>query len=152
MPKNNAWRWAMYPELHDRVSALLEEDGLHFKFYNVDDDTCHIEAYDTNIMGLFTCNQKNCRTKRWSSKKVSITIRMYSEDRYNARVYSQHCKACNSCSRPMLDEKSYVDRVVYRIKKWKGVDVTPPHYSKDAKGGHESALCEGCRAGHCLEG
>lgn len=45
-----------------------------------------------------------------------------------------------------------MERVAYRIKKWKGVNVARPYYSRDAKGEHESDLCEGCKAGHCNEG
>lgn len=142
----------MYPRLHNKVSQLLGKDNLRFEFHDVDDDKGHVETYDTNIMGKFTCNNQNCKTDGWSSKKIAITIRMYSGNRYNARVYSQHCKACNSCSRPSLDEESYVERVAYRIKKWKGVSVARPHYSGDAKGEHESDLCEGCKAGHCTQG
>ncbi|KAI3567863.1 zinc-binding domain-containing protein [Fusarium oxysporum f. sp. albedinis] len=116
MPRINSWRWSMCPQLHRKVSPLLSKDNLRFKFHNVDDDSTCIKSYDTNVMGRFVCNNRKCATNGWSSKKIAITIRMYDNERYNVRVYNQHCKACNSTSRPLLDEKSYADRVAYRIK------------------------------------
>ena len=51
----------------------------------------------------------------------------------------------------MLDE-SYAERVAYRLKKWCGVEVEPPHYNPEPKGPpHEIELCEGCKDGHCAE-
>ncbi|KAH7129378.1 zinc-binding domain-containing protein, partial [Dactylonectria estremocensis] len=151
MSQSNSWKWSMYPKLHTNVSRLLKEDGLQFEFHGIDDDKTCIEKYDTNVMGRFTCNNHKCSSNGWPSMKIAITIRMYPGNRYNARVYSQRCRACNTPSRPFLDKKSYADRVAYRIKKWNGVDVDPPHYSGDPRGDHEKDLCEGCRAGHCSQ-
>lgn len=149
MPRNNSWKWSIYPKLHANVSRLLKKADLQFEFNDVDDDKTCTEAYDTNVMGKFTCNNHKCNCNGWSSKKIAITIRMYQDKRYNARVYSQHCKACNTPSRPYLDTESYADRVAYRIKKWNGVDVDPPPFSRNSGGKHETDLCEGCKAGHC---
>ncbi|KAF4455862.1 hypothetical protein F53441_1894 [Fusarium austroafricanum] len=140
MPRINSWRWSMYPQLHRKVSPLLSKDNLRFRFHNVDDDSTCIKSYDTNVMGRFVCNNRKCANNGWSSKKIAITIRMYDNERYNARVYNQHCKACNSASRPFLDEKSYADRVAYRIKKWSGIKLDPPHYSGEFTGEHEKDL------------
>jgi hypothetical protein len=149
MPRTNSWKWSMYPQLHRKVSRLLSKENLRFRFHNADDDSTCIKSYDTKVMGRFVCNNHKCATNGWSSKKITITIRMYNNKRYNARVYNQHCKACNSTSRPFLDEKSYADRVAYRIKKWSGIKLDPPHYSGEFTGEHERDLCEGCKAGHC---
>lgn len=144
-------RWSLYSSLHSDVSRLLEEDGLHFNFYGVDDaENCTME-YDTNIMGRFVCYNRACNAGGWSSKKIAITIRMYSRARYNARVYHQRCKGCNSLGRPILDD-SYAERVAYRIKKWRGIEMDEPPYNQpNGDGPHNSALCEGCRDGHCTE-
>jgi hypothetical protein len=83
--------------------------------------------------------------------RIAITIRMYRGERYNTRVYHQRCKACNSLSRPILDD-SYAKRVAYRLKKWCGVELERPEFSGQSKGPHEAKFCEGCKAGHCGEG
>jgi hypothetical protein len=77
----------MYPALHENVRRLLEEDDLSFTFFAIDKDKGSIEEYDTNIIGRFKCLNKVCLSKGWGSKMIAITIRMYLEQRYNARVY-----------------------------------------------------------------
>jgi hypothetical protein len=141
-------RWSMYPSLHDDVTRLLEDDGLYLDFHKRDNAKGCIKDYDTNIMGKFTCCNNACGNKGWSSKEIAITIRMYSGGRYNARVYHQRCQRCNTLSRPVLDD-SYAERVAYRIKKWRGVQMNPPDYSGESDGPHRKELCEGCKAGHC---
>ncbi|KAE8334455.1 hypothetical protein BDV24DRAFT_145839 [Aspergillus arachidicola] len=142
-------RWSMYPSHHDNVSRLLEEDNLYFEFYELDNTEDCTEEYDTNIMGRFICRNRACSSKGWSSKKIAITMRMYPGAKYNVRVYHQRCKSCDSLSRPSLDN-SYAERVVYRLKKWSGIQMSLPHYSGKNKGpSHNSDLCEGCRHGHC---
>ncbi|PHH89294.1 hypothetical protein CDD83_6336 [Cordyceps sp. RAO-2017] len=143
-------RWSMYPGLHDRVTKALEEDDLFFDFEEKDDaETCNKE-YDTNVMGRFACRNPRCTTNGWSSKKIAITIRMYTGARYNVRVYHQRCANCNSLSRPWLDD-SYIERTTYRLKKWCGIQQEQPYYSRESKGPHHKGLCEGCKEGHCKE-
>jgi Zinc-binding domain len=137
----------MFPTQHDAVSDLLEEEGIFFTFHTDDDSRCEKE-YDTNIMGRFLCHNNACSARGWSSKVVAITIRMYPGSEYNARVYHQRCKACNKLSKPKLDE-SYAERVAYRLKKWRGVEMEIPHHYGPSKAPHESSLCEGCKHGHC---
>jgi hypothetical protein len=140
-------KWSMYPSLHNDVSDLLSKDDLSFTFYEKDEHNSCIEAYDTNIMGQFTCSNNTCRAV-WSSKQIAITIREYSSERYNARVYYQSCKRCRTTSEPQLDY-SYAERVAYRLKKWSGVQMEQPPYSGLSNGPHRSDLCEGCKEGHC---
>ena len=141
--------WSMYPALHDSVSRLLKEAGLSFTFFEIDEDEGSIEKYDTNIKGRFKCPNKDCPQPGWGSLLIAITIRMYSERRYNARVYHQRCKVCESLSQPFPDD-SYAERIAYRLKKWSGIKMEPPSYTaRTSNRPHESALCEGCRHGHC---
>ncbi|KAF4973992.1 hypothetical protein FZEAL_9060 [Fusarium zealandicum] len=142
---------SMFPALHGKVSRLLQEDDLYFEFYEIDDDQTCTKDYDTNIMGRFSCRNPRCSTNGWSSKKITIRIRMYGGDRYNAKVYHQRCKACNSLSRPYVDDKSYADRIAYRIKKWQGIQMHRPHYGGESNAPHKEHLCEGCRDGHCTQ-
>ncbi|KAL1870215.1 hypothetical protein Daus18300_005280 [Diaporthe australafricana] len=143
-------RYCTFPHLHDDVSELLEEEDLYFGFHSVDDPAGCIKEYDTNIMGRFVCRNGSCRCSGWSSKKIAITIRMYPGAEYNARVYKQRCRSCEALGDLVLESGgSYTDRVAYRIKKWCGVEVTPPTFSSDSKGPHHRNLCEGCRNGRC---
>lgn len=141
--------WCLYPSLHESVSQLLKEVDLDFNFHGIDDpDTC-IEEYDTNIMGRFRCYNQKCASNGWGSQKIAITIRMYDGHKYNARVYFQRCQMCDRLSKPVLDG-SYAERVARRIKIWNNVEVDRPIYSDGPeKKPHRSALCEGCKAGHC---
>ncbi|KAE8329360.1 zinc-binding domain-containing protein [Aspergillus sergii] len=143
-------RWSMYQELHDDVSRLLADTDLNFDFHDSDDDINPTKLRNTNIMGRFTCYNPGCRSKGWASKKIAITIRLYLGQKYNARVYHQRCKVCNSLSRPVLDE-SYAERVTYWVKQWNGVQVEKPPISGVSKGPHNKELCEGCKAGRCTE-
>ncbi|KAH7353598.1 zinc-binding domain-containing protein [Plectosphaerella cucumerina] len=142
--------WSMFPALHHTVDALLAEDGLSFSFHNDDTDLGVSKDWDTNIMGRFRCQNPKC-SSGWSSKKIAITIRMYPDHRYNARVYHQRCNDCNTTCRPHVDD-SYADRVAYRLKVWLGISMTPPpHGNEKSKAPHRRDLCEGCKAGHCEE-
>jgi hypothetical protein len=140
-------KWSMYPSLHNDVSDILDKDNLFFSFYDKDDDNSCIDDYDTNIMGQFNCSKASCRAA-WGSGQIAITIRRYSHERYNARVYYQSCKRCRTTCEPQLDS-SYAERVVYRLRKWSGVQVEPPPFSGRTDGPHRSDLCEGCLQGHC---
>jgi hypothetical protein len=103
--------------------------------------------YDTNIMGRFTCHNMAC-SAAWTSKQIAITIRRYSNERYNARVYHQSCKRCGTTSEPQLDH-SYAERVAYRLKKWCGVQMEVPPFSGESNGPHRRDLCEGCKHSRC---
>ncbi|KAH8663421.1 zinc-binding domain-containing protein [Tricladium varicosporioides] len=141
--------WSMYPELHDSVDCLLEEDDLFFTFFAIDEDTGSIKEYDTNIMGRFKCSNRACPKSGWGSKRIAITIRMYSEQQYNARVYHQRCKCCGSLSQPFPGD-TYAERIAYRLKKWSGKDTDQPHFFRaKSQRPHERTLCEGCKHGHC---
>ncbi|CAH0056206.1 unnamed protein product [Clonostachys solani] len=143
--------WSMFPEHHASVSDELAKSGLDFQFNEDDDEDSCSQDYDTNIMGRFRCRRGNCKTQGWSSKRIAITIRRYQLTSYNVRVYHQRCKSCNGLSRPDLDVQSYVDRITYRLKKWNGMEVETPVYSRESKGPHEEDLCEGCKNGHCTQ-
>ncbi|KAL4945093.1 hypothetical protein BDV06DRAFT_219625 [Aspergillus oleicola] len=141
---------SMYPELDDAVSSLLEDDSfLVYDFNHTDTDWGVKNTYDTNVMGRFACPNNNCSKTGWNSKLVAITIREYPGGSYNVRVYHQRCQNCNWVSKPDLDEDCYAERIVYRLKKWNGMEVVKRYYSKESKGPHEGDLCEGCKAGHC---
>lgn len=51
---------------------------------------------------------------------------------------------------PKLDERSYVERIAYRMKKWNNVEIEEQKWEEhDMKRKHEVSLCEGCKTGHC---
>jgi len=151
MPSKPGKPWCMRPDLHDKVSRLLDTDNLSFIFHHADEVQSIIKEYDSNIMGRFICQNKACSSTGWGSKKIAISIRLYPEKQYNARVYRQRCKQCERLGRVVLDENSYAERIAYRLRKWSGMLVDAPYYSGYSKGPHQSDLCEGCKVGHCSE-
>jgi len=143
--------WCMRPDLHDKVSDLLVSGNLSFLFHYDDEVKGTLKEYDSNIMGRFICQNKACSSTGWGSKKIAISIRLYPEKQYNARVYRQRCKQCQRLGRAVLDENSYAERIAYRLRKWSGMHVDVPYYTGQSKGPHQSDLCEGCKAGRCSE-
>ncbi|PLN79305.1 zinc-binding domain-domain-containing protein [Aspergillus taichungensis] len=157
-PNNNNTSWSMHPTLHEAVSERLSDANLTLTFHATDESDTNSHEYDTNIMGRFTCHNRACSARGWTSKKVAITIRMYPGAAYNARVYHQRCRSCHRLARPVLDA-SYAERVAYRLKKWCGVrGLERPVFGTGLGAGgrseapHSSWLCEGCRAGRCGAG
>ena len=138
----------MWPSLHQDVLRLLRPHGLVFNFRSTDDLDDIVREHDTSIMGKFTCTNTSCSAKAWTSKKIATWIRQYPGLRYNARVYYQRCKFCDSPSRPELDY-SYAERVSYRLAKWSGIALEEPPHSGHTQRPHQSRFCEGCRLGRC---
>jgi hypothetical protein len=110
----------MFPSMHDNISRLLEVEGPHFRFQNLDEDIESTHTYDTSIMGRFLCRNRNCQSDRWSSIRIAITIRMYQGRRYNTRVHYQRCKFCERLSEPILDDSYAEGRVSFEEMVWSG--------------------------------
>jgi hypothetical protein len=140
--------WSLHPSRHRDVRRLLQDSGLSFDFYDIDDPFKCTREYDTTVMGRFPCWDTRCTSKGWSSNMILVTIRLYPDSRYNIRVYNQRCQGCGKMSRPRLDG-SYTERVVYRLVKWSGINVEPPFFSCEYNRPHLTALCEGCWNGRC---
>ena len=144
--------WSMHLSLHDEVLQLIAPDGLSVTFFEAGGFEDCTRDYDTHIMGHFTCTNRACRTDRWSSKKIAITIRLYRGERYNAVVWHQRCKRCDTCGKPTLDY-TYAERIAYRLRVWSGIRVESRGlYHRNVGPPHQKALCEGCKAGHCKDG
>jgi hypothetical protein len=141
----------MFPELHQDVLDAISGAMISPRFNHNDDDDSFDGAdnkYSTHVIGDFTCSNYYCGLA-WPSKRVTIVIRRYPGYEYNAAVYYQRCKSCNSLGDLYLDENSYVERVTYRLIKWAGVAVKRPFYDERTSPPHISELCEGCIAGYC---
>jgi len=143
--------WSSRPDLHEDVLELIKP-MLNVDFFAASEtDDTHTKEHDTHIMGRFTCTNSTCRTDRWSSKWIALTIRLYSGHRYNAVVWHQRCRRCNTFGQPTLDF-SYVERIAYRLKVWFRIPQKPADWSRDDTLPHETDLCEGCKNGHCQAG
>lgn len=150
-PENSPW--SMHPDLHGEVSQRLEANGLSVEFYEEGEPEDSIRDYDTKVMGAFTCPNRSCRIQRWTSNLIGISIQLYEDEEYNAIVWHQRCQKCESMGILKLDVQSYVDRVVYRLGKWLGLDAAVPPYSGSIENRpHKQELCEGCKSGHCQRG
>jgi hypothetical protein len=143
----------MYPDLHDEISQRLAAEGLSVEFYKDGQSEDTIRDYDTNVMGAFTCPQVSCPVKKWTSKKIAISIQLFEDEEYNALVWHQRCQKCKCIGELEIDVQSYTDRVVDRLGNWLGLKVVAPPFSARVGGPpHIQALCEGCKSGHCTEG
>lgn len=143
----------MFPSLHDRVCNAVRGQVGEVSFHENGQQNDAKETYDTNIIGRFVCNNSSCGNKVWTSKIVGIAIRRFMDERqrmsYNATVFNQRCRACNSLGTFTVDQDSYVERVAYRLRKWAGVPQKPAVYSKFKTPPHKEELCEGCMSDHC---
>lgn len=151
-PTQDTREFFMFPELHPEVrDAILPElSSTWFNDHNDDDNFDH--EWFTHVMGRFICNNNICRKQFWDSRKVPIEIRGYDDNGYSAIVYNQRCKSCDQLGTFELDERSYIERVAYRLKKWAGVEMEAPPFNGIEGPPHERAYCEGCKRGKCREG
>lgn len=111
----------MFASFHQNIMDAVSHSIASIWFCESDSDRGAINIYTTHVMGKFRCTINTCRTNGWGSKMVAILIRGFAENGYNAVVFNQRCKACNKLGNLTLDEKSYVDRVAYRVQKWAGI-------------------------------
>lgn len=139
----------MFPLLHQDVVNAVSEQIASTWFHQNDSNIESNNEYSTHGMGKFKCNNNACSKGGWTSKKVTILIRGYPRNGYNAVVFNQRCKSCNQLGTLTLDEKSYVDRVAYRLKKWAGIPMELQDYAPKEGPPHESNFCEGCKRGVC---
>jgi hypothetical protein len=152
-PKTFHATTATFPSLHPDVANALRHDLIFSApwFNQAGNDRDAVEDYLTNIMGKFECRNSSCPQRGWGSKKIGILIRRFADNGYDAVVFKQRCKSCERIGAMRIDEGSYVDRVVYRLRKWAGVSVARPEYKGEGTGpAHEERLCEGCKRGYCV--
>lgn len=141
--------WFMFPEFHNDIAKAVSNDSVSPWFNEKGRDHDANNTYSTHIMGRFICKNGKCSNGGWLSKKIAIVIRGYPGNGYNAIVYNQRCDKCNCLGTLILDKKSYIDRIVYRLKKWAGIWTEPPPYTEKEGKPHKQDLCEGCKRGHC---
>ncbi|KAK0741110.1 zinc-binding domain-containing protein, partial [Schizothecium vesticola] len=109
--------------------------------------------HQTNLVATFRCPNPTCKGRRWPSGVVFTAIHAYHDNTYNATVYNQRCRACNTLGNIKLDVDVYVERVSYWLKKWAGVKMEPPHAEENKNTPlYEEEHCEGCKAGLCRRG
>jgi hypothetical protein len=104
--------WAMFANLHDNVQNLLNESNLNFTFRNIDNESNKLKDRNTNIMGRFECTNIRWLSKGWFSNVIPITIRYYANHQYNARVYKQRCKRCDSLGERLRILKLVGSRII----------------------------------------
>ncbi|TLS20696.1 uncharacterized protein PpBr36_11052 [Pyricularia pennisetigena] len=140
-----------FPSLHPQVIEAVGQDICPAWENNSKQEDQFTNEYDTNVSGRFRCSTRAC-SRVWGSGLVAIRILAFHGNRYNATVYSQRCKGCNSLGIMKLDKKRYIERVSYRLKKWAGISQEIPPYEKSGGPPHMDKLCEGCSQGHCRRG
>ena len=144
----------MLPTLHDNVVNMLNGVVAPEPWFNPldSDDVYEDQDYKTHIIGKFQCPNKQCRKRSWRSGQVAIRIRGYEDGGYNAVVFNQRCRDCNTLGALMIDQTSYVERVTYRLKRWAGEPPENHYYHRVGREPHEREFCEGCKLGFCGAG
>ena len=65
---------------------------------------------------------------------MTILIRGYPRNEYNAVISNQRCKPCHHLGTLILDKVSYIDRVAFRLKRWAGAPAEHrSHIQKEAR-------------------
>ncbi|KAK8058215.1 hypothetical protein PG994_008663 [Apiospora phragmitis] len=147
----------VFPLLHKRVLKAVSKQVGPVVFHKEGQEADARKEYDTFVMGRFACDNDSCKKAVWTSKKVGILIRQFANTGqgmgYNATVFNQRCKSCNTLGTFTLHERSYVERVAYRLRHWAGVPQERPPFETDETGPpHEADLCEGCKNDRCQKG
>lgn len=91
-----------FPELHDEVLAALAYTIIPTPVFVITDSVQSddpIETYSTHIRGQFNCRNEKCRKDGWGSGRICTVIRQFTGNQYDALVYKQRCKRCNSLGR-----------------------------------------------------
>ncbi|RVD82369.1 uncharacterized protein DFL_006795 [Arthrobotrys flagrans] len=141
--------WYLFENYHEKVSEKMKDVIFISK---IEDGNLKAE---TNLVGTFKCIALECRAMGWSNGTVATVIRAYYQDDgklgYSAQVYNQRCRSCKQLASMKLDVDTYVERVVRRLKMWKG-EYAPIKWYRRKMLPHDEELCEACKAGHCLTG
>ncbi|KAK6497231.1 hypothetical protein TWF506_004704 [Arthrobotrys conoides] len=139
----------IFPDYH----PLIAEEVQNVFFKSSTREGTHYA--ETNLKGSFKCSNPRCR-KRWTTGIIATVIRGYRQRDgqlgYNAEAYGQRCAGCDSLGYMTLEEDAYVERVVRRLKIWKGEFVPQGRKDKKYTPPHRWHLCEGCKAGICEGG
>jgi hypothetical protein len=72
----------------------------------------------------------------------------YRNNGYDAVVFNQRCLFCKALGIFILDKQSYVERIVYRLKRWAGVEMEQPFHARKEGSPHQVDLCEDCKQGY----
>ena len=141
----------MFPSLHPDVSDAVSEHITPPAFNDTNTNKGTRKTYKTHVTGGFRCYNNNCSQRAWTSGKIAILIRQYTNGSYNAEVCGQRCRSCERLGKLNLDNECYVERVSYRLLAWSGVQQERPEYRLKGTPPHEESLCEGCKRGICGE-
>lgn len=139
----------MYPSLHEDVLKALSPSINTLPTFNPTTEQHPTKTWNSHVMGKFRCISTGCSTHSWPSGQVAIVIRKYADNSYNATVYGQRCKECDSLGVLKLDKGIYVTRVAYWLNKWAGVEVEKPPVRGKFTKPHETEYCEGCKNDVC---
>ncbi|KAK6504673.1 hypothetical protein TWF481_006612 [Arthrobotrys musiformis] len=102
---------------------------------------------EINLAGKLSCP---CSEKGWGSQSITAIIREYpmSDGRlgYSIQVFNQECKSCGEMADMDLDVNICVERVVRRLKIWKG-EFVPFRPDKLKKLKHDKRVLEKSQRG-----
>ncbi|KAI6550644.1 hypothetical protein MCOR03_009348 [Pyricularia oryzae] len=92
----------VYPKLYQNILQAMPENVTIVWENSLDERARPRNQWVTNVMGRFTCRNRQCASGGWFSRTVGIWIRQFRGGRYNAIVYNQECELCFTKSRSGL--------------------------------------------------
>ena len=146
----------MFPSLHKNIESALSSDGTTIKpkpwFNPTERDDARIQHRETYIMGKFRCRNPQCEQSGWGSKKIFTVIQRFPKGGYNARVFKQSCRECDKIGKMEINEKTYIERVTFWLKRWAGIPMDEEDHTGEPGPPHEEDYCEACKLGYCQRG
>ena len=128
-----------------------------------------------SMFGKFECNNPKCKKKNykgqgkrsWTDTKCSTSISYRYDSRKKrgeieiVKEFQQACQNCDTDAKPKFDQEATdkaMEKIIKRMKKVfynegpPANEVSERHsQARERKNPHDSARCEACREGICLE-
>ena len=106
---------SMFPLFHHAVVNAISDELTWTWFHKGDSNDNYNNNYSTHVMASSNAPTIPGSIHSWHCKKMAILIRGYPGNGYNAPVHNQPRRTRNRLGRICDNEKSYVDRVAYRL-------------------------------------
>ena len=172
MSSQNSWNWKSSFVTHAKELVKFHTFG------SILNEERHQESKEMlvhSMFGKFECDNPKCKKKNykgqgkrsWTSTKCSTSISYRYDSRKKrgeieiVKEFQQACQNCNTDAKPEFDQEATdkaMEKIIKRIKMVfynegpPANEVSERHsQARERTNPHDSARCEACREGICLE-